>query len=152
LLHKIFQIDRGFLGERKQGSPKENKTCYMDIICNLFSKSTIESLKLFSLLPKKHQLQNILTFFTFYITLIIFYYYLNKKNPIQYKFFLLFRTNFFYFISHQLLFINTKKKKKMFSYLWGGDPKLGHKKNAKESFLKENFSGSPWWLRLGFSH
>jgi hypothetical protein len=60
--------------------------------------------------PKKHQIQNILFFFTFYITSIIFYYYLNKKIHYNTNFFPLFHRNYFYFISHQSLSIFTQQK------------------------------------------
>jgi hypothetical protein len=63
--------------------------------------------------PKNNQLQNILTFFTFYITLIIFYYYLNKiKIHHNTKLFHLFINFFFtfYHINHFLQLLKKKKK------------------------------------------
>jgi hypothetical protein len=55
-----------------------------------------------------NQHQNILTFFTFYITSIIFHYYSNKKISLQYKIFSLFYTNSFYFISHHHFLLISK--------------------------------------------
>jgi len=63
--------------------------------------------------PKNNQLQNILTFFTFYITLIIFYYYLNKiKIHHNTKLFHLFIIFFLLSITSIISYNYSKKKKK----------------------------------------
>jgi hypothetical protein len=71
-------------------------------------------LLLFSLLLRKYQLQNIITFFSFYIISTIFYYYSNKKiyyNTIFFFYFFIQIIYTLYHINHFLLPLKTIKIK-----------------------------------------